>query len=576
LRSFLKEKLPDYMIPAAFVLLDALPLTLNGKIDRRALPAPARVSDADATYVAPRTALELELAEIWAQVLRVDRVGVEDNFFSLGGDSLLSIQIVSRANQAGLALTIKQVFQHQTIAGLAAAVGSQPGIAADQGLVLGQVPLTPNQRWFFEQRLPVPQHWNLAMIFQTPSNLDTALLEQSVQQVLLHHDALRLRFVRQGAEWSQFVAPPDQVVAVTHIDLSKAPEAEQILAIEAAAANWQASLDLAEGPIMRVISFNCGSQRPGRLLVIIHHLVADKLSYDIVIEDIQAVYRQLSRGEAPQLSLKTTSFRQWAERLTTHEQLVHHSELAYWLALPWADVARLPVDFPDGRSANTEASARTLSVSLSVEATRILLQEIPRAFDVQVMDVLLSALVYTLAGWADSRVLLVEGAFNGRTPIFDDLDLSRTVGWLAIHPSILLDVRGAETPHRALQSIKAQLRRVPNYGIGQEILRYLSDDPAIRAQMQALPEPEVFFNFLGQQRQVSAQDVLLRPAHENIGLQHNPSGIRSRLLDCISGIVDDQLQLVWRYSAQVHQRSTIEALADSYLKVVQSLITAHR
>jgi non-ribosomal peptide synthase protein (TIGR01720 family) len=364
-------------------------------------------------------------------------------------------------------------------------------------------------------------------------------------------------------------------VAVTCIDLSNASEADQILAIETAAADSQASLDLAVGPLMRVVHFDRGARRTGRLLVIMHHLVADKLSYDIVIEDIQAVYRQLSRGEAPHLPPKTTSFKQWAERLAEHAQSLRQSELAYWLALPWADVAPLPVDYPGGRGANTEASARTLSVSLGVEATRILLQEIPRAFDVQVMDVLLAALAYTLAGWAGSRVLLVEGAFHGRAPIFDDLDLSRTVGWLAVHPSMLLDVRSAATPQRALRSITAQLRRIPNYGIGQEILRYLGDDPAIRAQMQALPEPEVFFSFLGQQSQASAQDTLFRPAREGTGPQRHPSGMRSRLLDCVGGVVDEQLQLVWRYSAHVHQRSTIETLAQSYLEVLQSLIAAH-
>jgi non-ribosomal peptide synthase protein (TIGR01720 family) len=167
-------------------------------------------------------------------------------------------------------------------------------------------------------------------------------------------------------------------------------------------------------------------------------------------------------------------------------------------------------------------------------------------------------------------VLAIEGAFHGRAPIFDGVDVSRTVGWLAIHPSILLDVRGADTPEIALQSIKAQLRSIPNYGIGQDILRYLSDDPALRTQMQALPEPEIFFSFLGRQSQAS--DTLFPQINEDTGPQHHPSGIRSRLLECMAGIADGQLHLVWRYSANVHQRSTIEALGHSYLEVLRSLI----
>jgi hypothetical protein len=296
---------------------------------------------------------------------------------------------------------------------------------------------------------------------ETPPDLDTALLEQAIQQVLLHHDALRLRFIYEDAGWSQLIAPPDQAAPITQIDMSSMPEEQQLAAIEATVADSQASLNLSEGPLMRIVHFDRGARRPGRMLVIMHHLVGDKLSYDIVIEDIEAVYRQLSRGENPQLPPKTTSFKQWAERLAEHVDSARRTELAYWLGLPWADVAPLPVDYPDGRIANTEASARTLSVSLGIEATRALLLDVPSACGAQIMDVLLAALASTLAGWAGSHVLLVEGAFHGRAPIFDGVDLSRTVGWLAVHPSILMDMRGADTPQMALQSIKAQLRRVP-------------------------------------------------------------------------------------------------------------------
>src|SRR5262249_1594966 len=193
LREYLKQRLPDYMTPAAFVTLDALPLTANGKLDRRALPAPdvAR-PELEQGYIAPRNAREKTLAEIWARALGLERGGIHDNFFELGGDSILSIQIIARANHAGLRLTPKQVFQCQTIAELAAAAETALPIEAEQGLVTGPAPLTPIQSWFFEQRLPDQNHWNQALLFETRLELAPALLEQAVRCLLDHHDALRL------------------------------------------------------------------------------------------------------------------------------------------------------------------------------------------------------------------------------------------------------------------------------------------------------------------------------------------------------------------------------------------------
>ena len=202
LRSFLKEKLPDYMVPAVFIVLESLPLTPNGKVDRRALPMPDGVRpELDAAYQAPRGGVEQTLAQIWKQILRIDQVGRQDNFFELGGDSILSIQIVARANQAGLRVTPKHIFQYQTIAELAEVVEAIEPVTADQGVMTGPLPLSPIQHWFFGRQLEAPNHWNMAWVLAAKQPVDPRKMEQVLDGLLRHHDALRLRFVPDGTGW---------------------------------------------------------------------------------------------------------------------------------------------------------------------------------------------------------------------------------------------------------------------------------------------------------------------------------------------------------------------------------------
>ncbi|HYP02720.1 MAG TPA: amino acid adenylation domain-containing protein, partial [Pyrinomonadaceae bacterium] len=442
LRGFLKEKLPDYMLPSAFMLLDALPLTPHGKFDRRALPAPAfERSEAAETFVAPRTAIERRLAEIWSQVLGVRSVGVDDNFFELGGDSILSIQIIARANQAGLRLTPKQLFQYQTIAGLASVVGTTNAVEAEQGTVTGHVPLTPIQRLFFEHNAATPHHYNQAVLLEVKEPLDAGLLEQTVAHLLAHHDALNLRFVQTEYGWQQSNAAHEGETPFQRFDLSAHADAEQAAAIERIADELQASLNISQGPLMRVALFDLGGGKPGRLLTLIHHLAVDGVSWRILLEDLLNVYRQLSRGERVKLPPKTTSFKQWAERLTLHaESEAVRGELDYWLAQSERQASSpLPIDFRTGD--NTRASASVVSIALNAEETDVLLHEAPEVYHTQSNDLLLTALAKALTKWSGRNRLTLALEGHGREEIAEDLDLSRTVGWFTSVFPVALDLR---------------------------------------------------------------------------------------------------------------------------------------
>ena len=572
LRDFLKEKLPSYMVPGAFVMLNALPLTPNGKVDHQALPTPDTASqELETAFVAARTRLEEILARIWCEVLHLQQVSIQDNFFELGGDSILSIQIIAKTNIAGLQLTPKQIFQHQTIAELATVASTTGTRKAFQGLVTGSLPLTPIQHRFFAQNLPEAHHYNQAFLLEVPPTFEPTLLQQALQQLLVHHDALRLRFTKSEACWQQFNALPDEAVPFSLVDLSALPETEQTEALVATSAQLQASLNFHSGPLVQVALFNLGTSKPARLLIIIHHLAVDGVSWRILLEDLQTAYQQLESGCSIQLPAKTTSFKHWAFKLTEYARSsVARKELTYWQSLSRTQITRLPLDCSEG--ANTEASARTVSVSLNVEETRALLQEVPKAYRTQINDVLLTALVQVLATWSGSNSVLVELEGHGREEILSDVDLSRTVGWFTTRFPVLLQHKATDNLGDIIKSIKEQLGAVPNRGIGYGLLRYLSGDASITSILQALPMAEVSFNYLGQFDWGMLAGSLFKLAQSSVGPERSNLGHRSHLLDINGIVVEGQLQLEWTYSNNFHYSTTIESLAQDYASALRSLI----
>ena len=571
LRGFVRERLPEYMVPSAFVGLPALPLTPNGKVDRKALPAPEG-RGVEEGYVPPCTPTEELLAGIWAEVLRQERVGRHDNFFALGGDSILSIQVVARAHQAGLQLTPKQLFQHQSIAELAAVAGTGPQVAAEQGVVSGPVPLTPIQRWFFEQGLPAPQHFNQAFLLEVGSELEPKWVRRVVRQLLVHHDALRLRFTPEGSGWRQVQAGLEETVPFAVVDLSELGVEEQPAALEAVAAEQQGSLDLSSGPLLRVVLFKLGAQRPGRLLLVVHHLAVDGVSWRVLLEDFQQAYQQLRWGQALQLPPKTTAFKAWAERLWGYGRSeAVREELDYWLGGSRRGVRPLPRDYAADPEANTVASAGYVAVALSEEQTRALLQEVPPVYHTQINDVLLTALVQSFRRWTGAGSLLLDLEGHGREELFAEVDLSRTVGWFTSLFPVCLEL-GAEPPGEALKAVKEQLRRIPNKGIAYGVLRYLHPEAEVRAVLQALPPPEISFNYLGQLDQALSESSLFRPARESSGPPHSPLGRRPHLLDVNGWVAEGRLHLQWSYSQRVHRRATVEQLAQAFLEALEALI----
>ncbi|HMK71848.1 MAG TPA: amino acid adenylation domain-containing protein, partial [Myxococcaceae bacterium] len=277
LRAHLRDRLPEYMVPSAFVALAAMPLSPNGKVDRKALPAPERGRGRE--YQAPRTETEKALAEIWARVLGVERVGLQDNFFELGGDSILSIQVIAQARQRGLRLSPRQLFEHQTVEALAAVAVAGERVEAEQGLVTGRLPLTPIQAWFFEQELAEPHHFNQSVVLEVEAGFRWELLGPAMERLLAHHDALRLRFARREGRWEQEIAERDGHEVVERVEVAGLSEGERRRVLEARGEALQGSLSLEQGPLVRVAYFDAGPGERGRLLLVVHHLAVDGVSW---------------------------------------------------------------------------------------------------------------------------------------------------------------------------------------------------------------------------------------------------------------------------------------------------------
>ncbi len=554
LRERLAAELPAYMVPAAFVPLEVLPLSPTGKVDRKALPAPPAEVASVSGYAPPRTETETLLAGIWAEVLGLSRVGIHDNYFALGGDSILSIQIVARATQAGCRIAPRQLFQHQTVAELAAVAGTLEAVEAEQGVVTGEAPLAPIQAWFLASDRP-DRHWfNQSFLLGIDRAVEPAAVERAVARLVEHHDALRLRFHQGETGWVQELAPFVATPFVA-IDLADLPETERRAALEARCAALQSSLDLEAGPILRAALFDLGEGEPRRLLLAIHHLAVDGVSWRILLEDLE---RLLSGRELP---AKTTSWKAWTEKLVTWAPTLE-GEAGYWLDRPEISF-QLPIETA---GENLVSGAKSVAISFDPDETRRLL-EAPSAYRAQIQDLLLTALQATLGG---DLPLAIELEGHGREEdLLPGVDLTRTVGWFTdLYPVVLEMPAGAGLGER-LQSIKERLHTIPSRGLSHGLLRWLGR-PEIARKLAAFPHPEVSFNYLGQADSSArgagpaAAESVLSFARENPGPTLSPRATRSHELAVSAVIAGGSLRVELIYGSERLAKATVEAWAADF------------
>ncbi|MFD0313291.1 amino acid adenylation domain-containing protein [Streptomyces flavalbus] len=592
-RGHVAARLPDPMVPAAVVVVDRFPQLANGKLDRAALPAPD--FSALSGGRPPATPVEEALCAVFAEVLGLDRVGADDDFFALGGDSIVAMRVVSRARAQGVRITPRLVFRHRTPAALGAAAGSAgPPRGADDGT--GVVPLTPVMHWLRELGGPFASYHQAAVV-RTPAALDLPGLTAVLRALADRHDMLRARLVRApGDDWSLLVPPTGAVDAadwIARVDVGGLDGRALAATVREHAHATRALLRPEAGVMVRAVWFDAGADAPGRLLLMAHHLVVDGVSWRVLLPDLAAAWREVRAGRPARLDPVGTSFARWARLLTEYaQQPGREAELARWTAV--LDAAPFPLARRPVPDRDTAATRREVVLRLPADRTGPLLSTVPAAFGAGVDDVLLAALALAHADWRRRRgdaetSLLVDLEGHGRAEELagDDADLSRTVGWFtSVHP-VRLDTgpldpeaafAGGPEAEEAVRRVREHRRSLPAHGVGYGLLRYLN--PRTREALAAREPARVEFNYLGRFGVPEETDWSYAPEDDVADVGPEPAMRQGHALE-VNVVTEDRadgpvLAAHWAHLAELLPRVAVEDLAGTWFRALEGMVARAR
>jgi len=557
--TYLKNRLPDYMVPAVLIALDKIPLTANGKIDKKALPEPAADTLIANSYEAPRNEAEQVLAGIWQDLLGIKQVGIHDNFFELGGDSIIAIQVVSRAKRAGYTLQPRDLFIHQTIEGLSSGLSSHTGVASgEQGLLTGNSGLLPIQQWFFDTAGATVSHFNQSVLLGIDKSVDTDTLSSAIKKLIQYHDGLRFTYHNRMQGWEQEYGTYEGALEIAEL-WSKAQITDYCN-------KFQQSLDIEQGILIRAaLLLTPATETHNRLLIVVHHLAIDGVSWRILLEDLQLLLKNGVSGDI--LGRKSSSYRQW------HQALVDYGQRRRALAqLPyWEQVVRkyTPLKTDKRHDGLTLMSdVRNHSVQLNALQTQRLLKEVPRAYHTEINDILLCALAMTLSEWNHTAAIVIGLEGHGREDISADIDTSRTIGWFTNLFPVLLEVEAGKEPGELLKAVKEQLRKINDKGIGYGVLKYINKV----ATLQGNDPWDIVFNYLGQSDNLQDDAGFFSGVAESSGEDITKDFPLHEKLSVTSLVRQGELSLEWGYSSKHFDTANIEKLAAAYLSHLEALI----
>lgn len=563
LRGYLAARLPEYMVPAAYVRLERLPLTENEKLDRKALPTPECDAHGVRGYEAPMGETEATLAAIWVKMLQVKQVGRHDNFFELGGHSLLAMQLVSQASRRGLHVTVSDVFRNQSIAELSAVAKHAEAGREERSDSGGNCyPLTPMQRWFFEQEFACSTHWNAAMLFDVQEVINLGFLRQAIDKLIDKHEALRLQFRRDDeGEWVQYLTERKDPNTFQSFDLSSLTPSRQLAEFQKLRDELHTTFAFGEGSLIRIALFSFGEEGH-RVFISAHHLICDGLSIRILVEDLAAMYLSLAQRSQIKDELPTTGILALALRLNSEISLAQAvDEQSFWTP---RRSGHIPLDFADGNQ--TMGSMEFVSAQLSPEQTKVLraisLQQYKCGLDVPI----LWAEAACLMRWQNEYSIAINVVGHGRESIWTDIDLSRTVGWISVHNTLFLQLPVGLEPPDAVGIVARRLNAVAQSGRGYSILRHIYNFQHPNTKIPVQPEPQVFFNYLGDHDVLFKANRLFVLASEGAGAAMHPDGRWPYRVGLFCYVVDRCLHFKWFFSRNLHKKSTIESLNDSFIE----------
>ncbi|WP_330113822.1 non-ribosomal peptide synthase/polyketide synthase [Streptomyces sp. MUM 178J] len=614
-RTHLRSVLPAHMLPSVLMELERIPLTVNGKIDRAALPEPRQQESAPAaqpTAGAPAPSADGDpqalLCRVIAEVLGLAEVGADDNFFALGGDSITAIQVASRARAAGVVLTPRDIFRHQSVGELVPAIRPVPdsgpaATVADDGV--GAIPGTPVIRWLHQLGGP-SAGLNQSVLLRVPADLGQRALTGALQSVLDRHDVLRSRLTgtELGLPWNLETGPRGSTAAadcLTRVELPAAGADDVAALVSAHGEEARRRLDPQNGVMLQVVWFDAGPDAQGLLLVLLHHLVVDGVSWRILLPDLVSAWQAVRDGREPQPAPAGTSFRRWAQALVMEAQNpARIAELPLWRAQTQEPDPLLGTRRRD-QATDVRETAEHLTAALPADLTSALLTAVPARFHAQINDVLLTGLTLAVARWRrrwsgeGPHALLVDMEGHGREEFDESIDLSRTVGWFTSRFPVRLDpgaidldeaFDGGAATGAALGRIKDQLRALPDNGLGYGLLRYLNADTAMALAGAAVPQ--IGFNYLGR---VGAGAEGLGDGGASSGWS-SASDLRVPLLPAdpgmpfghaveINAVTREQadgprLNVTYSWPSGLFDRADIQELADLWFRALRALADAAR
>jgi microcystin synthetase protein McyA len=483
--------------------------------------------------------------------------------------------MISKCKQHGLEIQPRQIFEHQTIHELSAVVQWQTnGVSAEQGMVSGDVGLTPIHHWFFEQKLHHPQHFNQSVVLNVSKELNEEFLWIVVEHWLKHHDILRLKVSldEPRIHINEFEGFSPVSAAVSAVDLSHYNETEFNHHFKRLADELQKSLSLTQVDLIRTCLVKSNDSESNRLLIVIHHLAVDGVSWRILFEDFILMYEQYKKELPITLPPKTTSFLDWSSRLQDYAKSEEvQSELPYWQNILQTKTKALPTACVPDPNKNTVASVHEISRVLDEELTGLLLHEVHETYNTRINDLLISALVLTLSDWTNESAFHIDLESHGREDLFDDVDISRTVGWFtSLYPMLFQFDSYDHSYGSIIRTVKEQIRSIPNHGLGYGLLQYMHS-----GAQTVLPHPSpsnISFNYLGTLDQDMVREPLKGMSYEESGAMRNAEQLRSHWIEAGGYIVQNQLNIVWMYSKEFFTEECMQQNANAYMNHLKAII----
>ncbi|QQP77975.1 amino acid adenylation domain-containing protein [Bacillus sp. TK-2] len=563
IREYLEQKLPDYMIPGYFVKLDKLPLTTNGKVDRKALPEPDGSINTGVEYEEPRNEVEEKLVEIWRSIIGIEDIGINHNFFVSGGDSIKAIQIISRLSRIGLKLEMKDLFANPKIKNLGKYIKREKKEQKVHEIVNGEVELTPIQSWYFEKNQEEIHHFNQSFMLFRENGFDEKQIEEVFNKIMEHHDALRMIYKEKEGEIIQYNRGYDKNLFDLYIHDVKGVENKEEKVYEIAT-NIQKEMDIKEGKLVKLCIFK--SDEGDHLLIAIHHLVVDGVSWRILLEDLETLYSQLEKGEKLEIGFKTDSYKEFASKLKAYSvsrELMKERE--YWTSISKENVQFIPKKKEITK--NNFENSSTVSITLDKELTTSLLRNTNRAYNTEINDILLTALAVGTRELTGKYKLKVNMEGHGREDVIENFEINRTVGWFTTMYPVLLDIGNENELSTNIKTVKETLRKIPNKGIGYGVLKHLAKDKGFMNEEKA----PISFNYLGEldqdinRREFSASKWSIG---ETVGKKIN----RNTSIEMNSMVLNGELVIHTTFNKLEYSEKMIKDLNQKYKESLEMII----